>query len=70
MTKKVKTLQFPVVKRVFASLITNQIVGVQPMSMPSSLVFYTEYQYGDKLKYEQKRIDALIKSIEDFSVDE
>ena len=30
---------FPIVRRVFAGLIANQLVSVQPMSLPSGLIF-------------------------------
>jgi hypothetical protein len=41
---------FPVVKRVFAGLIANEIVSVQPMTQPSGLLFYLDYTYGGKQK--------------------
>ena len=37
---------FPIVRRVFAGLIANEIVSVQPMSLPSGLLFYLDYTYG------------------------
>jgi len=44
---------FPIVRRVFAGLIANELVSVQPMSLPSGLIFYMDYRYdsakaGDK----------------------
>ena len=36
---------FPVVKKVFPSLIAKQIISIQPMSLPSGLLFYEELQY-------------------------
>lgn len=38
-------IAFPLVRRVFAQLLTNDIVSVQPMQMPSGLVFYLDYTY-------------------------
>lgn len=38
---------FPIVRRVFAGLIANEVVSVQPMSLPSGLLFYLDYTYGD-----------------------
>jgi len=38
---------FPIVRRVFAGLIANEIVSVQPMSLPSGLLFYLDYSYGN-----------------------
>ena len=31
---------FPIVRRVFGSLIANDLVSVQPMSLPSGLIFF------------------------------
>lgn len=37
---------FPVVRRVYSSLIANEIVSVQPMTLPSGLLFHIDYVYG------------------------
>jgi len=37
-------IQFPVLKRVFPNLVANDLVRVQPMSQPSSAIFYLDYQ--------------------------
>lgn len=37
---------FPIVRRVFAGLVANEIVSVQPMSLPSGLLFYLDHTYG------------------------
>jgi hypothetical protein len=37
---------FPIVRRVFAGLISSELVSVQPMSLPSGLLFYLDYTYG------------------------
>lgn len=37
---------FPIVRKVFAGLIANEIVSVQPMSLPAGLLFYLDYTYG------------------------
>jgi len=34
---------FPIVRRVFASLIANDLVSVQPMSLPSGLIFFLDF---------------------------
>jgi hypothetical protein len=36
----------PLVRRVYPSLIANELVGVQPMTSPASLVFYLKYRYA------------------------
>ena len=33
---------FPIVRRVFGSLIANELVSVQPMSLPSGLIFFLD----------------------------
>ena len=44
---------FPIVRRVFGGLIANELVAVQPMSLPSGLIFFLDFTYsndtGDKL---------------------
>ena len=40
---------FPIVRRVFAGLIANDLVSVQPMSLPSGLIFFLDFTFGDKL---------------------
>ena len=39
---------FPIVRRVFAGLIANDLVSVQPMSLPSGLIFFLDFTFtGD-----------------------
>lgn len=40
---------FPIVRRVFAGLIANEVVSVQPMSLPTGLLFYLDYTYGSSV---------------------
>lgn len=44
--KGFQNIAFPVVRRVFGGLIANELVSVQPMSLPSGLLFYLDYTYG------------------------
>lgn len=37
---------FPVLRRVFPTLIANEIVSVQPMTAPIGAIFYLDYIYG------------------------
>ena len=37
---------FPIVRRVFAGLIANDLVSVQPMSLPAGLVFFMDFKRG------------------------
>ncbi|MHB8407950.1 MAG: hypothetical protein ACYDHY_07690 [Acidiferrobacterales bacterium] len=41
-----QNVAFPIVRRVFGGLIANELVSVQPMSLPSGLLFYMDYQFG------------------------
>ena len=36
---------FPLVRRVFGGLIANDLVSVQPMSLPSGLIFFLDFTY-------------------------
>ena len=40
---------FPIVRRVFAGLIANDLVSVQPMSLPSGLIFFMDFKHGTNL---------------------
>lgn len=44
--KGFQNVAFPIVRRVFGGLISNELVSVQPMSLPSGLLFYLDYTYG------------------------
>ena len=44
------SVAFPLVRRVFGGLLANDIVSVQPMSLPSGLIFFLDFTYqGDQL---------------------
>tara|TARA_R110000782_G_scaffold244319_1_gene331094 strand:- start:53 stop:1855 length:1803 start_codon:yes stop_codon:yes gene_type:complete len=40
---------FPIVRRVFAGLIANDLVSVQPMSLPSGLIFFLDFVYSPNI---------------------
>ena len=42
---------FPLVRRVFGGLVANELVSVQPMSLPSGLIFFLDFTYanGDRI---------------------
>jgi len=44
--KGFQNIAFPIVRRVFGGLVANELVSVQPMSLPSGLLFYLDYTYG------------------------
>ena len=37
---------FPIVRRVFGGLVANELVSVQPMSLPSGLIFFLDFTYN------------------------
>jgi len=43
------SVAFPIVRRVFAGLIANDLVSVQPMSLPSGLVFFMDFRRGTQV---------------------
>lgn len=42
-------IAFPIVRRVFGGLVANELVSVQPMTLPSGLIFYLDYTYGSNV---------------------
>lgn len=42
-------IAFPIVRRVFGGLVANELVSIQPMSLPSGLLFYMDYTYGSNV---------------------
>lgn len=51
-----QNVAFPIVRRVFGGLIANELVSVQPMSLPSGLIFYLDYRF-DSVKAGNKNDD-------------
>ena len=49
---------FPIVRRVFGGLIANDLVSVQPMSLPSGLIFFLDFQF-DRARGGQSASDSL-----------
>ena len=43
------SVAFPIVRRVFAGLIANELVSVQPMSLPSGLIFFLDFVYSPNI---------------------
>ena len=41
------SVAFPIVRRVFGGLIANELVSVQPMSLPSGLIFFLDFKYDE-----------------------
>ena len=47
---------FPLVRRVFGSLIANDLVSVQPMSLPSGLIFFLDFTFGGTVNSTANRL--------------
>ena len=47
---------FPIVRRVFAGLIANDLVSVQPMSLPSGLIFFLDFKFSDDVAGQNPRL--------------
>ena len=47
------SVAFPIVRRVFGGLIANDLVSVQPMSLPSGLIFFLDFTF------DRDRLDTL-----------
>ena len=51
-------IAFPIVRRVFGGLVANELVSIQPMSLPSGLLFYLDYTYGSDVGGSDLAVDA------------
>ena len=47
---------FPLVRRVFGNLIANDLVSVQPMSLPSGLIFFLDFTFGGTVNDTNNRL--------------
>jgi hypothetical protein len=57
---------FPIVRRVFAGLIANDLVSVQPMSLPSGLIFFLDFTFSGDLG--TGTIDGRMGNLKDKSI--
>jgi hypothetical protein len=55
-------IAFPIVRRVFGGLVANELVSIQPMSLPSGLLFYLDYTYGTNVGGEGDGIGSSTKN--------
>ena len=55
-------IAFPIVRRVFGGLVANELVSIQPMSLPSGLLFYLDYTYGTNVGGEVDGIGSATKN--------
>lgn len=43
------SVAFPMIRRIFGGLIANELVSIQPMSLPTGLICYIDYVYGNNV---------------------
>ena len=55
-------IAFPIVRRVFGGLVANELVSIQPMSLPSGLLFYLDYTYGTNVGGEADGVGSSTKA--------
>ena len=56
----------PLVRKVFGQIAAQEFVSVQPMNLPSGLVFYLDFQYGST-KSGQTKDESLYGTVEGFA---
>jgi hypothetical protein len=49
----------PLVRRVFGEIVAKDLVSVQPMNLPSGLIFYLDFQYGSSTQTGFTAADSL-----------
>ena len=57
------SVAFPLVRRVFGSLIANDLVSVQPMSLPSGLIFFLDFTTQPKTVLTPSTTDTLPQQV-------
>lgn len=55
--KGFQNIAFPIVRRVFGGLVSSELVSVQPMSLPSGLLFFLDYKFGTSQKAGNQNLD-------------
>jgi hypothetical protein len=43
------TYAFPIIRRIMPDLFANELVSVQPIPMPTAMIFYIDFEYGSAL---------------------
>jgi hypothetical protein len=50
----------PLVRKVFGQIAAKEFVSVQPMNLPSGLVFYLDFQYGNSKHHLQPEVHYMV----------
>ena len=53
----------PLVRRIFSEIAAKEFVSVQPMNLPSGLVFYLDFKYGTTAGFETGGKDSQTDSV-------
>jgi hypothetical protein len=61
MLKKLKNITFPIVRRIFPSLIAQEIVSVQPMTAPSGILTWLDFQFKRDVVRSQEELNKLFR---------
>ena len=59
----------PLVRRVFGEIVAKDLVSVQPMNLPSGLIFYLDFQYGSNNQAGFTEADSLYNAGADEATD-
>jgi hypothetical protein len=54
----------PLVRKVFGQIAAKEFVSVQPMNLPSGLVFYLDFQYGTTKIHLQMVIQCMVQELQ------
>ena len=57
----------PLVRRVFGEIVAKDLVSVQPMNLPSGLLFYLDFQYGTGGNFAQAQNDSIYGATADMT---
>ena len=62
------SVAFPIVRRVFGNLIANELVSVQPMSLPSGHIFFLDFVYSPTLNASDSDDNDRLGNLTDKSI--
>ena len=54
---------FPIVRRVFGGLIANDLISVQPMSLPSGLIFFMDFTHTESRSGQRDHYMVVVSSV-------
>lgn len=60
---KFNKMSIPMVRKIYPKLISNDIVGVQPLGQSASLIFYLRYRYAKTMLFLEKGFYTYVDTI-------